>query len=362
MSTHSPTCQLRPCRRLLAFAVLCGILAAPTFAQLSRDEIEQALDRPIDALAIEETKLLDALTLIEEKTGITFELDPAARHLMPYGRSTRVSIEIRDLTAREGLQQVFDGLGLQMVVEDGAVRLEPAPVLDRLGRRTKLPEVALLGRLATNTWDELMASEDLTLEFHIPPDKKPRETLEAALALNNVGSALDTLDAVAASLDWSWVPQSDRVVFERQYDQINRRLDRPVDLTYQHTPLDDVFVDLGTRVGVTMLFEPGVLQAVGAHDRHVDLIQHGVSVRQTLERLCGSTGLRYEVEDDGVRIYPPPDDANGPTAATIQQWVRIEIEIRPGIRMDIFVRQDKLPREFREEAERKLQAILHGEE
>ena len=121
-------------------------------------------------------------------------------------------------------------------------------------------------------------------------------------------------------------------------------------------------MDLGTRIGVLIKFEPGVLAKVSAGERQVDLIQHNVSVRQVLERICGSTGLRYQIDDEGVMIRGPQDAGEGPTAANIQQWVRIEVEIRPGVTMDVFVRQDQLPKELREEAQRKLDAILRGGE
>jgi hypothetical protein len=247
-----------------------------------------------------------------------------------------------------------------MFVEQGDVVVVPAPVLDRLGRRITVTEVGLLERLASERWATLSSGGDeIALDFRIDPTQHPKERLEQAMTQIDASNALRQLEAACATLHWAWRPEAERLVFERRRDEIGRRLDWPLDLTYQREPLDRLLVDLAARVGVLMKFEPGALQKVSAGDRAVDLIQRGGTVRQALERICGNTGLRYEIEDDGVKVLSPVEPTEGPTAPTSQQWVRIEVEIRPGVTMDVFMRQDQLPAEFREEAERKLREILH---
>lgn len=336
--------------------VLCSQVA---FGQMPRDLIEEALDQPIAQLEIKDTPIRDALAKIEQQTGLRFVIDKEVVDLMPYGERTRVSVVIRDMSARSGLTQVLDGLGLQMFVERGNVLIVPAPVLDRLGRRLTIEEVHLLGMLASGPWSE--GHRACPKEFRIDPLTKPAEAFQRALEQVQGRNGLKQLEAATQALDWIWRPDGTSIVFERPRDEISRRLDWPLDLTYQREALDRLLVDLGSRVGVLMKFEPGALQKVSARERTVDLIQHGVSVRQILERICGNTGLRYEIQDDGVQILAPIEDTSGPTAATIQQWVRIGVEIRPGIKMDLFVRLDQLPPEFRDEAQRKLNEILHGE-
>jgi len=347
--------------RSTLFVLLGVFLPAAAFGQLPRDLIEEALDQPLAQLEIKDKPIRDALAQIEQRSGLHFVLDDGVVELMPYGELTRVSIVIRDLSVRAGLTRVLDGLGLQMFVEQGDVVIVPAPVLDRLGRRIGVAEVGLLGRLAGQKWMALQSGDEkLALDFRVDPAQQPREMLERALAQSDAANALRQLDAACETLHWAWRPEGGRVVVETRRDEILRRLDWALDLTYQREPLDRLLIDLGARVGVLMKFEPGALQKVQAHERTVDLIQRGVTVRQTLERICGNTGLRYEVEDDGVSILAPLESSTGPTAATIQQWVRIEVEIRPGVKMDVFVRQDQLPAEFREEAQRKLSEILYG--
>ena len=341
--------------------LLAAFLAPVASAQPPRDLVEEALDQPVDQLVIEDTPIRDALAQIEQKTGLHFELDNGVVELMPYGERTRVSIVIRDMSVRVGLTRVLDGLGLQMVAEDGHVLIVPAPVLERLGRRITVAEVNLLSRLASEKWGELCKSTlKPALDFRIDPATKPQDALERAVAQIDAPSALHQLEGACQTLRWLWYPEGDRIVFELFRDDIRRRLDWPLDLTYQREPLDRLLVDLGARIGVLIKFQPGSLQKVSATDRAVDLIQRNTSVRQILERICGNTGLRYEIDDDGVQVLAPAEAEGGPTAANIQQWVRIEVEIRPGVKMDIFVRQDQLPEEFRNQMQRKLDEILHG--
>ena len=338
--------------------LLVMALASPASGQ-TRDLVEEALDQPLAELEIKETAIRDALARIEQRTGLHFVIDQAVVDLMPYGERTRVSVVIRDMSVRTGLTQVLDGLGLRMFVEQADVVIVPAPVLERLGRRLTIEEVNLLGTLAAGPW-----SEDQTAykrEFRIDPQAQPMEAFRQALKQVQAPNALRQVEAATELLGWVWRPEGMCLVFEQRRDDVRRRLDWPLDLTYQREPLDRLLVDLGARVGVLMKFEPGALQKVAARERAVDLIQRGVSVRQILERICGNTGLRYEIQDDGVQILAPVENTTGPTAATIQLWVRIEVEIRPGVKMDLFLRLDQFPPEFQAEAQKKRDEILRGE-
>jgi hypothetical protein len=359
MNQHRRTGAMIGMIQPMLAALLMAELGATASAQLPRDLVEEALDQPLAELEIKDTPIRDALARLEQRTGLHFVIDDAVVDLMPYGARTRVSVVIRDMSVRSGLTQVLDGLGLQMLVDPGEILVVPGPVLERLGRRLTIDEVNLLGTLAAGPWSRAEAA--VRPEFRIDPQDRPADALRQALEQAQGSNALRQLEAATAALGWVWRPDGSCLVFERRRDDVARRLDWPLDLSYQREPLDRLLVDLGARVGVLIKFEPGALQKVSARERTVDLIQRGLSVRQTLERICGNTGLRYEVQDEGVQIMAPVEDASGPTAATIQQWVRIEVEIRPGVTMDLFVRQDQLPPEFQAEAQRKLREILAGE-
>jgi hypothetical protein len=239
---------------------------------------------------------------------------------------------------------------------EDSIRIEPAPVLVRLGRRLTIEEVTFLG-LLSGPWSEGRFAYQK--EFRFDPEERASERFYEALEQTREShNAHRRLEATTEMLGWVWWPDGACIVFEPRAADILRRLDRPLDMTYQRMPLDDLLVDLGRRIGITVFFEPGSLKRVDARDRVVDLIQRGVSVRQTLERICGNTGLRYELTDEGVAILAPADAGQEITSANVQDWVRIELEIRPGIKMDVFLRRDQLPPEFRDECQRKLDEIL----
>lgn len=354
-ANHGFTTALR-CLLLLAGVALAADAAD---AQVSRDLIEEALDQPMERLEINDLPIRDALSRIEQETGLRFELADGVLDAMPYGGRTRLTITIRDMSVRKGLGSVLRGLGLRMRVDDGRVVIEPGAVLRNIGRRLTIEEVNLLGQLANNAWLEGLFGT--RVEYRIDPREKPAQRFTEALAQTRGDDAAERLDVAAVALGWAWRVEGDRIIMERRRAVIQRRLDRRIDLNLQRVPLDQVLTDLGGMAGVLVKFEPGALRAVGARERTVDLVQRGTSVRQTLERLCGATGLRYELDDEGVLIRPPADARAGPTAANIERWVRIEIEIRPGVKMDVFLRQDQLPSHFQAEAQRKLDEILNGD-
>ncbi|MEP0847092.1 MAG: hypothetical protein HRF50_09765 [Phycisphaerae bacterium] len=343
----------------LGLPLILTLAAAPAYGQLPRDLIEQALDQPVPELRIEHRPIREALESLGQRTGLRFGLDDTVLDLMPYGARTELSIQVRDMSVRRALGQVFDGLGLEMSIEKDNVAVVPAPWLERLGRRMTLDEVNVLERLSRAASARELG-DPCPFDLRLDPGTKPREALEQALAQTRAANALRQLESACQSAGWVWHPEADHVVIQTRKDDVRRRLDRVVELSYQRVPLDEVLVDLGRRVGVTILFEPGALQQVSARDRAVDLIQRGASVRQTLERICGNTGLRYEIVDDGVRVSGPQSAAAsaGPTAATIQQWARVAIEIRPGMTVDVFLRVEDLPPEFRSVCERKLAELF----
>ena len=339
-----------------------ALLTGAGYGQAPRDLVEEALDQPLDSLEIQDTPIRDALAQIEQRTGLHFVIEDHVVALMPYGDRTRISVVIRDMSVRTGLTQVLDGLGLRLFVDGGDVVIVPAPVLDRVGGRLTIEEVGVLSTLAANNWAGLRNQPNKpAFEFHFPPESDPMGRLESALAQSAAPNALRQLDTACAALHWVWRPEGGRVVFESPKDEIERRMDWALDLSYQREPLDRLLTELGARIGVLVKFEPGALGKVAASSRAVDLIQRGVSVRQVLERLCGNTGLRYEVQDDGVQIMAPIDESAGPTAPTIQQWVRIGVEIKPGVTMDVFVRQDQLPRDLQDKMRARLDEIMKGE-
>jgi hypothetical protein len=358
-----------------ALASCCWLAAATvSLAQVPSELVEQALDQRIGSLEITAAPVRNALATLEKETGLRFAVGDDVLALMPYGDATQIEIVVRDMSVRSALRQVFAGLGLSMRVAEDRVVIEPVPALAHLGRRLTIEEIALLDRLSREPWASVAG--DPPIDLRIDPARAPRDALRRALDQVRGDSALDKLDSACQALSWAWRPEGGRIVLTTREEETRRRLDRPIDVHYQKQMLDAVLSDLGARVGVNVLFEPGCLQQVDWREKRVEMTQKNVSPRQALERICGSTGLRYEIEPDGVRVYGPLQESRGPGGppgamsapargpgpesdfSAAQHLVRIEIEVRPGVRMDAVVPLVELPPELRREFHRRLDEVL----
>ncbi|MFO0837828.1 MAG: hypothetical protein U1D55_04830 [Phycisphaerae bacterium] len=278
-----------------------GALCPSSLGQSDAERVERMLDQPIRRIQIVNQPFKKALEELEDHTKLKFKIEDDVLDLMPYGEDTRISFIMHDMSTREALKQAFDGLGLAITLDDGKVRIKPGPILERLQRKLTLQETALLERLAGGPWDEIVRVKEVKVEFRADPASKPQEQFERAIRQFR-GPALRQLDETARLLGWTWTPEGDTIVFSSRREDIQRRLDRPLELKFQRTRLDDVFMELSQRAGIAIEFAPGALQRVNARERIVDLVQRRTTARALLERLCGLTGLSYEVTDNSVRI------------------------------------------------------------
>ncbi|MCK4340485.1 MAG: hypothetical protein KAY37_02025 [Phycisphaerae bacterium] len=334
-------------------------LTATLRAQDMRDLVGAALDQKITArIEISERPIREALHEVEKTTGLRFVLHETAIEWMPYGDQTRIAIVMEDISVRRALGRIFDGLGLSLRVVDDKVLVEPAPVLDRLGRRLTVDEVELLQKLAGKPWSAFGPGE-IAVSFAMPPEPGLRDMLDQALREAPVGNALAQLDAVMPRLGWLWIPTDNKVIIYSRSEDIQQRLDRPLNFHLRRVPLDEVLIYLGQVIDITIHFEPGALQRVAARDREVDLIRRGMSVRQVLELLVGRTGLWYEVVEDGIMVgaVPPEGEPTGEHQPRVVAILRIPVG-DDGTTIDFLLREDELPPEFKELFERKLPAVI----
>jgi hypothetical protein len=337
-------------------------------AQDGRDATEEALDQNVSNINISKVPVREALAMLQRSTNVRFEISDACVELLPYGARTRVNIMLANIPLRQGLTQIFDGLGLTMSVAGPAVQIEPAPVLRRLGRRMKIAEVELLNRLAEKPWAEVRSAGGVPLQFEIPSEAKPTDALQRTLAQVPGMSALRQLEAAAATLGWVWLPRDGAVVFHTRRDFFSTLLDRPMAFNYQKTPLDELIEDIGRRAGVRIAFEPGVLAQVSACDRRVDLVTPKGSARQMLDRLCGNIGLRYDVNDEGVRVFRDADAAattqpagtpNAPLAPAPRVIAMIRMPLpNSELSVDFLVREDELPADIVQLRRDKLDEVI----
>jgi G:T-mismatch repair DNA endonuclease (very short patch repair protein) len=332
---------------------LAGALVA--VGQPMRDLVEAALDQKVtQRIEISERPIRAALTELEQRTGLRFALHEKALEWMPAGDETRIALVVQDVSVREALRRIFDGLGLTLRVENDKVLVEPSPMLDRLGRRLTVQEVQVLQALAARPWSELKA-DDVEVEFRLPKEAQPQVTFEKAMREGPPAAALARLEEVTQRLGWLWVLHGRTLVIYSPADDIQQRLDRPLDLSYRGVPLDELLVDLGRRVGVTVHFEPGVLGRVAARDRRVDLVQRQITARQALELIVGRTGLAYDVVDDGLVVGA--GQAVEQPAGRIVAVLRIPVGDE-GVTIDFLIRDTELPPEFRQLYQQKLPQVI----
>ena len=320
-----------------------------------RDLVEQVLDQKIDGIQIADVPLPDALEQLGEKTGLRFELSAEAIDWMPYGEQTRVTIDLADVRVRDGLRRMFAGLGLSMQVEQDAVVIAASPALERLGRRMTIDEIRLLTNLAGAKWSEL-AAESRPLHVVGPGVDA---SIESAIGKAPGDTALEQLENASRAGDWCWVPGNGAILAYSHVEDVRRRLEWPIDLDYQGVPLDEILLDLGKRVGVTMFFEPGVLTRIQATSRSVDLIHRGTTVRQTLELICGRTGMAYTLNADGVRIgsTATPAAAQRPGAGRIVALLRVPVG-DDGTTIEFPFYEDDVPPEFERLRQSKLPQVI----
>lgn len=362
--TTSPA-RVERLRLVTRSAGLFLLLALPATlaAQGMRDLVDAALDEKIaQRIEIAERPLRDALSELEKATGLHFELDRTAMEWMPYGEQTRIAITIDGMSVRRALERVFGGLGLALHVENDRVIIVPAPVLDRLGRRLTVDEVQLLQKLASQPWPALKP-EDFAVEFRVPAKDKenPQQMFDQAMREGPAADALTQLETVTQRLGWLWTPAGKTIAIYSRSEDMQQRLDRPLDLNYQRIPLDKLLLDIGRRIDITVHFEPGALQSVSARDRNVDLIQRGMTARQVLELISGNTGLWYDVVEDGVVVGSRPADGSAAVPTEPRQRVVAIIRVpvgKDGTMIDFLIREDELPPEFKQLRDKKLPEVI----
>jgi len=345
-------------RRRVALGSLLLLGCCRASGQELRDLVEEVLDQKVTNVQIDGLPLPEALAQLGEKTGLSFVMDPEAMGCMPYGERTRVSIDLRDVVVRDGLRRMFDGLGLEMRIEGDKIGVVPGPVLQRLGRRLTVQETQLLSRLASSTWSQL-GSETPPIRLGKGTHEGQEVWLKEKLGQARESNAVRQLELVTENSSVYWIPEGDGIVVYNQVWDMSRRLDRQIDLNYQRVPLDEVFIDLAKRIGVTVSFEPGVLARIQASQRTVDLVQRGTTVRQALERLCGSTGAVFNVSDSRIRIELPRDQAGVLPAGPARVVAILRLPVgEDGTTIDFPFYDDTLPPEFRRLFDRKLPEIL----
>jgi len=305
--------MMRHMNRLI-LALFLLLLPSMALAQNSSALINQALDKQVK-LEIN-TVLPDAMKTISEQTGVPLRATPNVWDLLPWGQQTNISAKIENQTLREALDAITRKLGLQFVLKDEVVEIQPMPALARLGRRATVQELSAL---------DLLDSTPLSIATERPTIKQLAEAIDAKLVEikapyaieNRAAQALqdqpipvarnstlaDALEAINNSSPATWYPWGKSIVILGKEEQIRSQLNKTISTRYNGVDVSQVLMELSRYAGVPFNVEPGALQRIPPEFRTIRLILENATIQQVLENLAGFTGLGYVVNDKGVYIW-----------------------------------------------------------
>lgn len=322
------------------FAALCSVLIAaavffslPVRAQSSPSSalINQALDK--QAKLDLGGNLPDVMGQITKQTGVPIAAVEDVWTILPWGRETTVTAKIENQTLREALEVITRKLGLQFVLKDEAIELQPVAALRRLGRKSTISELeclSLLGstplQMTTDKTDlkNLLAAVDSRLvAVKSAYDVENRTATSGNPVPQNIPVAvprnatlLDALEALTTQSPATWYPWGKTIVVLPKQDQVRRQLKQEITLRHDGTDVAQVLGELSMRSGIPFRYEPGTFQELAPQSRQIKLVLNA-PVIDALEAVCGLTGLGYQIKEDEVYIWNTASTAVRPRDKTI---------------------------------------------
>ena len=155
-------------------------------------------------------------------------------------------------------------------------------------------------------------------------------------------------------MGWSWFPEDDHIVVRTNQAQVANKLARRVTGRYSNVPLSQILADLASKSDINLRLEPGMMTRLPASTaQSYTLALQGMSVRQALELIAAETGLKYEIEPEGIYMSLAESTATGATASGTPvrsggpYAVKISIPAKDNtFSYEFFLREDELPQEF----------------
>jgi hypothetical protein len=343
------------------FALLLLILTRISFAQQTSALINQQLDQQTN-LEIKNKPLPAALKEIANQTGVRIEPSANVYDLLPWGDQTSVAAVIKNQTLREGLDAIARKLGLQMVLKDNYVELQPMPALSRLGQRATVQELQALD-LLSSTLLKLPSEQVKVSQLIDAVDQKLLELKSAFAVENRLGdrvppdrmiavprnaTMMDALEALSQQTSGTWYPWGKSIVILPKEEQVRKMLGKQISVRYDGVDVDQVLRELSARSGVEFTMEPGATQRVPREYRKVRLVLDNATIQQALESLAGFTGLGYVINESGVYIW---NATYGFGAGGNQDPVVGMLQLDNG--MQVLMRQSQVPADVREYMEYK---------
>jgi hypothetical protein len=312
-------------RYRLAMMMVTALALAGAAASAAESDPEIALQRALDqpvTLSLQNVSLAEAFKQIAATAKISLQVDPRCYELLPYGDTTRVSVDFRQSKLREGLDVLLFPLGLQTTIAGNAVMIQPSNPLKHIGRRADWEELKLLGELAKNADVKAPTGGRFDLTEGIKMAMEGRKDLQVAITSDagGAGGQDAALQQIAKQLPMSayrvlelygqltntvWFveagplaggPTGGKITIMTPRQWIGRQLERPIQLSRKDEPLEVIVADLAHASGIRFVPEPGLYQSVPV----VSLRSDNGTVLQTLEALAGATRIAFEVRDDSA--------------------------------------------------------------
>ena len=301
-------------------------LAAAAAAQERVDMralVEQALDEIGPPIVLENVALGEAIARIANATGVELVMTPQAMEVLPYGAQTGISARIENVPLREGLQSIFDALGMVLHPSEGYIDVEPHPALVRLGRRATWQELDRLRQIRNWQPGKAPADRELLLEalqLAAVGDEAQREALRNKLAaMRSAVSGDAALDAATEPVGLTWTLDGAAVVIEPVEQAYARQLHRPISLSLTGRPIGSVLHAVGKALYVDVRVEPGAINQLPAHLRqHFSLTAQEHPGARVLETIADATGWGYVVDQQGVLFYQSDLPAVQAVAAPVE--------------------------------------------
>lgn len=352
--------------RITMLAVLIGCVA-DVRAQESTGERDaqaaRAIDQRFDKIDIHGRTVVDALTDLGNRAGITISVDEQAIELLPWGRDTKLSdLRIENATLREALEEILGYIGMEYVERDGEIVVRASGPLERMNRRATWEDLELLRRCNTTEYSpEAFAS--FRLQYRISSKVDAPALLSDQLAKAGRGSVAQMLEVAAGSLGWTWFPDKDHLVIMTNQAQIAHRLARRFSYRYSNQPLSHILADLAKRANVALNLEPGMMRKLPPSiAQSSNLVLQQASIRQALEILCAETGLNYSMERDGLSVGLAEDasETSASAAARRSPYVcKISVPSKDGsFAYEFLVRENELPEDIREYRRQIVEATI----
>jgi len=360
-------------RRVTWIAVLVlGVLAGSRLARLLAQEtsalINKALDEQLPKLELDKP-LPQAMEQITQLTGVRLREDPLVWDVLPSEISELIKAKIENLTLREALTAIVRKLGLQLVLRDQYVEIQPMPGLARLGQRASIDELKAMDLLSSRpaalkneypTVRELLEAVDLKLEAEKEVQVAIENRIGEAVPMNRTvfvprnATLMDALESLPKETKATWYPWGKSIVVTTKENRTRRLLEKPLTIRTGERGMDvmQLLGEISARTKVPIDYQPGVIQTVPLEARNVRGVVENAPAHQILEEISASTGLLYAIEDEKVTISSP-QAAGG--AAPRDPAVGL-IQLDNG--MQILVPSSQVPADMREYLRQKTEKKL----